>query len=650
MSKITSQSLYELKNVSQPLAVDEAVFYLETRIDKESNSYKTSLWRLDLKNQDRTLWLSEDYNPTAIEVSPNQKYLSFLSSFKGDKAQLYLIPLTGGAAFALTNEKQGVTSYLWTANSASLYYQTSHKEEEDQKVGSTWPQPTKINRLQHKADGVGLLPEDLTYQVKQVAVASQEVSTVLEKDQAFNLQYVAQDESYLLYVDRLDPDDEWVYGASVYEYNLAQKTARLVTGDYPKGSFYFEAVNRDETAFLLSGNDFSHAFVSLENLYLWDRESQEVTRVSVEDKMVGDTIVGDFQQKLTGFPVKWVSDHVFIYPVTDHGKTVLYQGKAQGQNEKVLDKKIHLTGGDLVKENQLVVTYSTLNQASRLALVDLTSQTITDLYNPNQAFEQDHRFADIESFYYQGADKDQVQGWYVKPLDQSENHPAVVYIHGGPQVNYGETFFHEVQYLAGAGYGVIMLNPHGGNSYGQEFVATILGDYGNKDYEDIMLGTDYVLENHPEVDPDNLFVAGGSYGGFMTNWIVGHTDRFKAAVTQRSISNWISFYGSSDVGAFFVEFQLQADLSRAEDLWRMSPIAYANQSKTPLLVLHGQEDLRCPQEQGEQMYIAMKKAGVDTKLVLYPDSSHGLSRQGLPNLRIERLEEIKSWFDHYAGL
>lgn len=424
----------------------------------------------------------------------------------------------------------------------------------------------------------------------------------------------------------------------------------MVTGDYPKGSFYFEAVNSDETAFLLSGNDFSHAFVSLENLYLWDRESQEVTNVSVEDKMVGDTIVGDFQQKISGFPVKWVSDQDFIYPVTDHGKTVLYQGNVQGQNEKVLDEKIHLTGGDPVKANQLVVTYSTLNQPSRLALVDLNSREITDLYNPNQAFEADHTFADIDSFYYTGADNDQVQGWYVKPLESSDNHPAVVYIHGGPQVNYGESFFHEVQYLAGAGYGVVMLNPHGGNSYGQEFVATILGDYGNKDYEDVMLGTDYVLDQYPNIDPDRLFVAGGSYGGFMTNWVVGHTHRFKAAVTQRSISNWISFYGTSDVGAFFVEFQLQADLSRPEDLWRMSPLAYASQSTTPLLVLHGQEDLRCPQEQGEQMYIAMKKAGVDTKLVLYPDSSHGLSRQGLPNLRIERLEEIKAWFDHYAGL
>src|SRR5699024_8193576 len=134
-------------------------------------------------------------------------------------------------------------------------------------------------------------------------------------------------------------------------------------------------------------------------------------------------------------------------------------------------------------------------------------------------------------------------------------------------------------------YGVILLNPRGGNGYGQSFVSSILGDYGHKDYEDLMLGTTHVLNEHPEIDSSRLYVAGGSYGGFMTNWIVGHTDRFRAAISQRSISNWISFYGTSDIGAFFVEFQLQRDLSDVEGLWKMSPLAYAHQAKTPLLLM-----------------------------------------------------------------
>jgi dipeptidyl aminopeptidase/acylaminoacyl peptidase len=204
-----------------------------------------------------------------------------------------------------------------------------------------------------------------------------------------------------------------------------------------------------------------------------------------------------------------------------------------------------------------------------------------------------------------------------------------------------------MQVHAANGYGVIMLNPRGGQGYGQEFVKAILGDYGNEDYQDLMLGLDYVLTEYPEIDKNNVYVAGGSYGGFMTNWIVGHTNRFKAAVTQRSISNWISFYGTSDIGSFFVKYQLNSDLKDIDKLWQLSPLAYADNVDTPLLVLHGEEDLRCPQEQGEQMYTAVKMKGVPTKMVVFPESSHGLSRQGLPNLRMERINEIVNWFSQY---
>ena len=234
------------------------------------------------------------------------------------------------------------------------------------------------------------------------------------------------------------------------------------------------------------------------------------------------------------------------------------------------------------------------------------------------------------------------------PVEKADKHAAILYVHGGPQVAYGESFFHEMQALAAKGYGVIMINPRGSNTYGQDFVKSILGDYGNHDFDDLMLGVDYILETHPEVDADQLYVAGGSYGGFMTNWIVTHTDRFRAAVTQRSISNWISFYGTSDIGPFFVEKQLLDDINNPERLWEMSPVAHAKNAKTPLLVLHGQSDLRCPQEQGEQMYMAMRKNNVPTKMILFPQSSHGLSRQGLPNLRQARLKAITDWFEEFS--
>ena len=649
MKHITSESLFDLKNVSQPIVLDDRIFYLETRTDKEKNTYLTSLWSIDQKSKERIMWIDEELNPSQIKISPNKKWISFLAGKKGEKPQIYLMPLRGGTAFALTDEEQGVSSFEWTSNSGSLYYQTTvdldqdkEKAENDSKSDDK-VKPVTITKLQYKMDGQGITEKNCLQQVKKISVSKKESTLILEKDRPFRLQYVSKDESFLLYVDKLNPDDEWVYGASVYEYDIASETARLVTEDIPEGSFSFEAVNESEDYFLFTGNDFSHAFVTLDKIYGWDRANHTFESLSVEDKYVGDLIIGDFQQKTKGFPIKWLDDDSFVYPVTEHGKLKLYKGDKTAGSKCLVDKPFHITDGDVVDASTFAVTYSDLTTPSVLGLLNAETGGVTDLYNPNAAFEDTHQITPVERFWYKGADDWDIQGWYVPPVDKSENHPAVLYIHGGPQVCYGETFFHEMQKLSAEGYGVILLNPRGGNGYGQDFVASILGDYGNKDYEDLMLGTDYVLEQHPEIDQSNVYVAGGSYGGFMTNWIVGHTDRFKAAVTQRCISNWVSFYGTSDVGAFFVEFQLKRDVTQMEDLWKMSPLAYTQNIKTPLLVIHGQEDLRCPQEQGEQMYTAMKKQGVKTKLVLFPKSSHGLSRAGLPNLRIERLNEISNW-------
>lgn len=649
MKQITSESLFDLKNVSQPIVLDDRIFYLETRTDKEKNTYLTSLWSIDQKSKERIMWIDEELNPSEIKVSPSKKWISFLAGKNGEKPQIYLMPLRGGTAFALTDEKQGVSSFEWTSNSGSLYYQTTvdpdqdkEKSDSDTKTDDKVKSVT-ITKLQYKMDGQGITEKDRLYQVKKISVAKKESALILEKDRPFRLQYVSKDESFLLYVDKLNPDDEWVYGASVYEYDIAAETARLVTEDIPEGSFSFEAVNESEDYFLFTGNDFSYAFVTLDKIYGWDRANHTFEALSVEDKYVGDLIIGDFQQKTKGFPIKWLDDDSYIYPVTEHGKLKLYKGDKKADSKCLVDKPFHITDGDVVNNTTFAVTYSDLTTPSVLGLLNAETGEITDLYNPNAAFEDSHQITPVERFWYKGADDWDIQGWYVPPVDKTDNHPAVLYIHGGPQVCYGETFFHEMQKLSAEGYGVILLNPRGGNGYGQDFVASILGDYGNKDYEDLMLGTDYVLDQHPEIDQSQVYVAGGSYGGFMTNWIVGHTDRFKAAVTQRCISNWVSFYGTSDVGAFFVEFQLKRDVSQMEDLWKMSPLAYTQNIKTPLLVIHGQEDLRCPQEQGEQMYTAMKKQGVKTKLVLFPKSSHGLSRAGLPNLRIERLNEISNW-------
>lgn len=654
LKKITNQSLFELKSVTQPIVVADYAFYVETETNKKDNKYISSIYRLDLKSKERVLFGDSGSINTQIRLSGDHKALTYLSNnTKDEKLQLFSIPLTGGSATQLTSEENGVSNYHWLKDSKTVYYQTNVKEEEEaEEDKSDLPSKRVFTKLKYKADGGGFLPEDRLFQIKKLNVEAteEEPELVIKENRALSLLYVAKDESYLLYFDRFDPEDEWVYGGSIFKYDLATKKASLITEDIPGGIFGHALPSEKEDYFLFTGNDFGYKFVTNNHVYGYDVKEKSLTNLTPDlDFGVGDSLVGDFQQNIGGPDIWWLKDgETFLFKTTEHGKITLYRGSVTGKVEKVFDQKMHITGLDLLEnKTQAVVTYSTPSVPSGLARIDLKTSEVIDLYNPNVKFLDEHQITTPESFSFKSVKNWDIQGWYVSPVDATEKHPAILYIHGGPQVSYGETFFHEMQALAGAGYGVIMLNPRGGSGYGQDFVASILNNYGDEDYQDLMNGTDYVLENYASIDPERLYVAGGSYGGFMTNWIVTHTDRFKAAVTQRCISNWISFYGTSDIGPSFVEFQLGRDLTDAKELWEMSPVAHAENAKTPLLILHGEEDYRCPQEQGEQMYIAMKKQRVDTRFVTFPKSSHGLSREGLPNLRIERLDEVIDWFEVY---
>ncbi|MFL6559469.1 MAG: alpha/beta hydrolase family protein, partial [Bacillus sp. (in: firmicutes)] len=251
-----------------------------------------------------------------------------------------------------------------------------------------------------------------------------------------------------------------------------------------------------------------------------------------------------------------------------------------------------------------------------------------------------------EPIEYEGANGRKIHGWLMKPVDfeARKKYPLLLEIHGGPHAMYGNTYMNEFQILAAEGYAVLYVNPRGSHGYGQDFVNAVRGDYGGGDYQDLMLAVDYVLAEFDFIDETRLGVTGGSYGGFMTNWIVGHTNRFKAAVTQRSISNWISFYGVSDIGYYFTEWQIDGDFRDVHKLWKHSPLAYIDNVETPLLILHSEKDYRCPIEQAEQLYISLKRLGKKTKFVRFPEENHELSRSGKPSLRKSRLDYIVEWF------
>ncbi|MDR2497285.1 MAG: S9 family peptidase [Tannerellaceae bacterium] len=243
----------------------------------------------------------------------------------------------------------------------------------------------------------------------------------------------------------------------------------------------------------------------------------------------------------------------------------------------------------------------------------------------------------------------ELNGYVIPPANRQpgRKYPAILDIHGGPKTAYGTVFFHEMQYWANEGYAVFFTNPTGSSGRGSDF-SNIRGKVGTVDYNDLMSFTDAVLAQTDFIDPDRLGVTGGSYGGLMTNWIIGHTNRFRAAASQRGISSWLTFSNTSDIGYSFTHNYWGTDLwKNGTQLWDASPLKYADRVKTPTLFIHSEQDYRCWVVEGLQMYYALQYFGVPSRIVVFENENHELSRSGKPLNRIKRLEEIKGWFDKY---
>jgi dipeptidyl aminopeptidase/acylaminoacyl peptidase len=362
-------------------------------------------------------------------------------------------------------------------------------------------------------------------------------------------------------------------------------------------------------------------------------------------------IITDFSPAETVAPV-WSKDGKYIYfQAAVHGSTVLKRISVDGAELTDVVGEGGAIGAFALDTAQTRVAYffGQMQDSAQIHVRELGSGTTRHLTRINRDLLDTIRFPKVEEVWYKGADGNQLQGWIMFPpnFDANKKYPSILEIHGGPWTQYGKFMMHEFNYFASNGYVVFFTNPRGGRGYGEEHSKAIWGDWGGPALADLMAFTDFVAKK-PYIDSKRMGVTGGSYGGYMTLWVVGHTDRFKAAVTQRCVSNMISMWGSSDFNWTF-QFPAQSGAPQEDfkKLWDMSPVKYLGECSTPTLVIHNEQDHRCPIEQGEQAYVALKRAGVDTELVRFPDEPHGLSRVGRTDRRIARLNHILRWMDKY---
>lgn len=652
MTKITSKSLFDFSTFSAPTVHPNGneIIYVKTTIDEEDNIYISNLFHYAIDTQTTTQWTFGKDQNFAPTWSKDGNQLLFLST-RETKPQAFILEKTGGEARQLTDTETGVSDIMLSPCGNTLFFTASTLDE-----GAIKKEDPKhdfalvVTEMVYKADGVGFINTDMHKQVFSKNLRTNETTQLTFAKTDHSLSDISPDGTTLLYNRQLIPNDFNCFDVATFELTLATLETIHITKSSNQGAFHSAKYAPNGLHIAFVGSKKFPGTPTQTSLLFYNRETEVLSDVfEAADIYVGDCGVGDFKQKVTTPTLQWLADSSAVYFKTSHyGRIGLRSITPAGTVNIISNELEHIFDYDIDHLNhRLIAAISSPSVPNNIYSIELNTKKRTAITFENDALLAKMALGEYIEVEYKAEDGGIIHGFLVKPsnFDETKKYPLIYNIHGGPHAMHAATFFHEVQTMAAKGFAVLLLNPRGSYGYGQAHVYGVIAHYGEMDYTDLMTGLDGVLADYPFIDAEQLHVTGGSYGGYMTNWIITQTDRFKSAVTQRSITNWTSFAGVSDIGYFFTNWELEADMFDFANLWKFSPIAHVQNVKTPLLILHGEEDHRCPIEQAEQYFTALKLLGVPTRFVRFPKSSHELSRSGIPSLRIQRLTEMLNWIE-----
>lgn len=670
---ITAEDLLRIVFVGDPqISPDGSRVLFTKKIINDKNKYITNLITVDLEGELRQ-WTSGEGGAGSGRWSPDGSQIAFVSGREGKKSQIFLIPTDGGEARKLTNLSEGsIGEFRWSPDGSKIAFtfreqmptETAEAKKEREEKGLS-EAPVEIDNIWYRLDGDGYFAGQ-RYAVYVVDTKAGETSKIYSEAVDGNYSFDWSPNSQELVIAHTASKRPNIDTPNIQLYRVDLQGQAIKIEGLPKGEKSAVRWSPDGRLIAYCGDvDEADPWGTRNTkVYVVSADGGEPRLLTIDHKF--DVAVSTLSDAKEGGPeavLEWYPDSEgLLVQVGTHGESQVGQVRLSGEHELLTEGNHVITVGNLSRDgNKIAATYGNALKLAEVAVVlpELATGKLAPkvLTNLNGAFHDEIKLSEPEEFWLDstpnedGSDS-KLHGWVIKPIGYLEpkRYPAVLEIHGGPHTQYGWAFFHEFQLLAAQGYVVVYTNPRGSKGYGEQYCAAIKQHWGTKDWEDMQTVTRW-MQHQPYIHPGQMGVMGGSYGGYMTNWIIGHCHDFKAAITDRCVSNMVSMAGSSDFpfnkDGYFKGVAWSSH-DKIKDLWEQSPIAYFENVKTPTLIIHSVGDLRCNIEQSEQVFSALQQEGVESRFVRYPVStSHGMSRNGPPDLRLHRLGEITKWWERF---
>jgi len=655
--KLSLTDIFQLQTATQPRISPDGkrIVYMRNFADVVTDRRYSNLWIISFDGTGDRPLTSGKYSDTDARWSPDGSQIAFLSNRDG-AAQIWRMWIDALQMAKVNSVTSPPASINWSPDGKWLSF-VMHVPQPGPKIadlpaapeGAHWADPPKIiDKLVYRFNGAGYLKPGYTqvFVVPSEGGAVRQISHGNYQHGGLGFQssepiWSADGKSLLMSANRHDDYEQEPRDTEIYDFSVADGSVKALTNRRgPDGS---PSISPDRRRIAYTGYDDQRQGYQVTKLYVMNRDGSNSHAVTVAwDR--------DVQQP------QWAPDGSGIYFLSDdHGNTGIYWSSLDGSVKRVAGNigsgaSASGVGGviSIAADGNFATTYARPDEPGDVAAATLTNPSLRVLTHVNEGLFAGKELSKVEEIWYESSkDKRRIQGWVVKPpaFDPTRKYPLILEIHGGPFSNYGDRFDMEKQLMAARDYVVLYTNPRGSTSYGGEFGNLIHHAYPGDDYFDLMSGVDAVIAKG-YIDPQHLYVTGGSGGGVLTCWVIGHTTRFRAATPDYPVINWYSFVLTSDIGNWTSKVWFPGmPWDNVEHYEKRSLLSVVKNVKTPTMIMTGENDYRTPISDSEQYYQALKLLGVEAMMVRVPEEPHGVSTR--PSHQMTKVGYILGWFDKH---